>query len=88
MLAGDNIDLAEWIATPVVLMTGMKTAAAPQAKLHIAYKEALDRLGNLDYKEYQARKHLEGNRAGKLLAWLPRYDSAHVPITAIRDGTG
>ncbi|KAJ1195668.1 hypothetical protein NDU88_004936 [Pleurodeles waltl] len=48
------------------------TAGKPLANIRIDHKKNLNRLTQLNYREYQARKHAEGDKAGRLLPWLLR----------------
>ncbi|KAJ1178981.1 hypothetical protein NDU88_004220 [Pleurodeles waltl] len=47
-------------------------AASSLVTTRIAHQQALDKLAWLHYRDYQARKHAEGDKVGKLLAWLLR----------------
>ncbi|KAJ1172364.1 hypothetical protein NDU88_004211 [Pleurodeles waltl] len=48
------------------------------------YKEADQRLRRHDYNYHLIRLHVEGDRLGRLLAWLLREERKHTPIGAIR----
>ncbi|KAJ1118887.1 hypothetical protein NDU88_007074 [Pleurodeles waltl] len=52
------------------------------------YKEADARLSRHDYRHFKAPQHAEGNRSGKLLAWLVRQPLQSSPIGAIRTHSG
>ncbi|KAJ1184134.1 hypothetical protein NDU88_000944, partial [Pleurodeles waltl] len=43
--------------------------------LRAAHNEADTRLGKHDYRHYITRQHAEGDRSGRLLAWLTRQPS-------------
>ncbi|KAJ1188353.1 hypothetical protein NDU88_005114 [Pleurodeles waltl] len=61
---------------------------ASLARVRIAHRQSLDRLAQLNYRNYQAHKHAEGDKAGKLLAWLLYSERAQTPITALQGGNG
>ena len=45
-------------------------------------------LAKIDYKHHIAKLHKEGDRSGRLLAWLTREDRDRPPIGAIRSSDG
>ncbi|KAJ1138202.1 hypothetical protein NDU88_004593 [Pleurodeles waltl] len=63
-------------------------AAKSLASIRRVHKQTLDRLAQLHYRDYQARKHAEGDKAGRLLTWLLRLEYSQTPITALRGGNG
>ena len=54
----------------------------------LKHGELLDRLKCLDHIAYEERAHREGNRAGRLLAWLTTPVQPTTPIQAIRNAGG
>ncbi|KAJ1191321.1 hypothetical protein NDU88_000637 [Pleurodeles waltl] len=58
-------------------------AATSLENIRITHQQALDRLTQLHYSDYQTRKHAEGDKGGKLLALLLWSEHAHTPITAL-----
>ena len=64
------------------------TAAALLHEERAQYRDIETRLARLDFKQFTAKLYKEGDRSGRLLAWLIREDPARAPIGAIRDPSG
>ena len=52
------------------------------------HREESRRLSNIDYKSYVRRQHAEGDKPGRVLAWLLRTETPRTVLGAIQTSTG
>ncbi|KAJ1098669.1 hypothetical protein NDU88_003776 [Pleurodeles waltl] len=54
------------------LLPNDRTLATTLANQRLAHKKTVEHLCRVDYRKFQAKKYEEEDKAGRLMAWLPR----------------